>query len=1182
VICPNCSSENDAGAKFCNDCGASLAAGCPNCGAINKPGAKFCNECGTALSGGSRAQSTAPTPAASGTSSAQVGQAERKLVTVLFADIVGFTPFAEQRDAEEVRDTLSRYFDLCSETIGRYGGTIEKFIGDAVMAVWGAPVAFEDDAERAVRAALDLIAAVPTLAPGGQARAGVLTGEAAVTIGATNQGMVAGDMVNTAARLQSVAEAGTVLVGEATMRAASDAIVFEPAGDHELKGKVSPVPAWRAVRVVAERGGRNRSEALEAPFVGRSAELRMLKDLLHATGEEKRVRLVSVMGPAGIGKSRLAWELLKYIDGLVETVYWHNGRSPAYGEGITFWALGEMIRGRAGLVEADDEATTRQKIRSSVETWVPEDAQRGLIEKALLTLLGVESGVPSDQLFGAWRTFFERISEQGTVALVFEDVHFADSGLLDFIDHMLDWSRGHPIYIVTLARPELLERRPDWGAGKRNFISIYLEPLSAEEMRALLAGLAPGLPEGAVATIVDRADGIPLYAVETVRMLVADGRLEQNDGVYVPVGDLTQLAVPDTLTALISSRLDALGPDDRSLIHDAAVLGQSFTVEALGAIAGRSAADLEPSLKNFIRRELLTRDVDERSAQVGQFVFMQGLIREVAYNTLSKKDRKARHLAAARYFEQLGSDELASALAGHYLAAQQNASEGAEADALAAQARIALRAAAERAANLGANEQAAAFLEQAIGITSDQAEQAVLLERAASVLGKASMFDRSLAMSQRAIDIYRESGDRLAAANAIADHTFMMLNARKDREAYELLVPALTEYGDLWPDPAIVSLKLSAARAYSQTSDFDKALALSDEALAEAERLNSPVFLARGLLSKGSVLAGIGRFHEGVALMSAGGDIARQNELTELLLIALTLRGYHLGEVDNDAAESSYREGFDLARRIGHRAMTRQFVNNIGYTGFLTGEWDYALNVMDAELDTDLDLSSRVWILSNELIIRASRGEDVQQRIATLDVYAAEHGDPNLTLPTLDTKANYAQAQGLGEDARRDWLEVARRWISQAPASIYQASRPALWAGDVNQIRADLVAIDATGFHGPVVEARRETMRAGITALEGRAKEAVAMYLRAIEGWRQLKIVWEQALTGLDMVKVLDPGSAEVQQVAEETRQIFGRLGAKPYLEQLDEALTRRDPQLSRQRESAEQTTTERATVEAS
>ncbi len=463
---------------------------------------------------------------------------------MLFADLVGFTAFSEGRDAEEVRELQDRYFTTVREVIARYGGTVEKFIGDAVMALWGAPIAHEDDAERAVRAGLDLVDAVRVLGPGIEVRVGVLTGEAAVNLGATDQGMVAGDMVNTASRLQSAAPPSTVLVGEATQRAASDAIAFEAAEDQILKGKTSPVPAWRAIRVVAQVGGVGRSEALEAPFVGRDEELRQLKDLFHATGREGKPRLVSVIGPAGIGKSRLAWEFLKYVDGLVEGVWWHDGRSPAYGEGITFWALGEMIRGRAHIQETDDEPTTRAAITAMLEEHVPDPAERVWIEPALLSLLGLESGAGSQQLFGAWRTFFERLAEQGPVVMVFEDFHHADSGLLDFVDHVMEWSRTVPILIVTLARPELLERRPDWGAGKRSFASIHLEPIPVEAMRELLAGLVPGLPTSARDAIVARADGVPLYAVETVRMLLAQGRLVLEDGVHRPVDDLDRCGRP--------------------------------------------------------------------------------------------------------------------------------------------------------------------------------------------------------------------------------------------------------------------------------------------------------------------------------------------------------------------------------------------------------------------------------------------------------------------------------------------------------------------------------------------------------------------------------------------------------------------------------------------------------------
>ena len=295
------------------------------------------------------------------------------------------------------------------------------------MAVWGTPIAHEDDAERAVRAALELVDAVKASSrPPGTSRRPHRRGGR--QLGATNQGMVAGDLVNTAARLQGVAEAGTVLVGETTRRAAERAIVFEPLGDHSLKGKTAPIPAWRAVRVVAKRGGEGRADALEPPFVGREEELRELKDVLHAVGRDRRVRLVSITGPGGIGKSRLVWELEKYADGVTEDIYWHRGRSPSYGEGIALWALGEMVRRRCGLTEDADEPTTRAAVDATLAEFVPDASEREHIGPALLTLLGVEEAPAGgrDVLFPAWRLFFERIADQGTTVLVFEDLQWAD------------------------------------------------------------------------------------------------------------------------------------------------------------------------------------------------------------------------------------------------------------------------------------------------------------------------------------------------------------------------------------------------------------------------------------------------------------------------------------------------------------------------------------------------------------------------------------------------------------------------------------------------------------------------------------------------------------------------------------------------------------------------------------
>src|SRR5436190_5261477 len=575
--CAACGTENEGDGKFCLECGSALALICPECRSPNTPGAKFCGECGNVLTGAEAPAAAAAPPAA-----------ERRLVSVLFADLVGFTTLSESRDSEEVRELLTGYFDRCKRLIERYGGTVEKFIGDAVMAVWGTPVAMEDDAERAVRAALELVAAVVDIDPSLNARAGVLTGEAAVTLGAEGQGMVAGDLVNTAARVQSEPEPGTVLVGEATKRATEAAIAYEDAGAHDLKGKAEPMQLFRALRVIAGRAGALRSGILEPPFVGRHLELRLVKELFHASADERRAQLVSVVGVAGVGKTRLSWEFEKYVDGLADEAWWHRGRCLSYGEGVAYWALAEMVRMRCGITEDEEAASAQAKLRATLEQHVPDPEERSWVEPRLAHLLGLEEGVSGDQenLFSAWRVLFERLSEIDPVLLVFEDMQWADEGLIDFLDYLLDWSRNHPIFVLSLARPELTEKHPSWGAGKRAVTSLYLEPLPRPAMETLLAGLVPGLPEELRNQILERAEGIPLYAVETVRMLLDRGLLAHDGTAFRPTGQIETLEVPETLHALVAARLDGLNPEERRLVQAASVLGKTFTKQGIGALSG--------------------------------------------------------------------------------------------------------------------------------------------------------------------------------------------------------------------------------------------------------------------------------------------------------------------------------------------------------------------------------------------------------------------------------------------------------------------------------------------------------------------------------------------------------------------------------------------------------------------
>ena len=1159
MICGTCGTQNDAGRKFCVECGTALAIPCPSCGTPNPAGGKFCGECGTAL-GSAAADPVAATPA----TAAHV--AERRLVSVLFGDLVGFTTLSEHRDAEDVRELLDGYFALCRETVGRYGGTIEKFIGDAVMAVWGTPVAQEDDAERAVRAALDLVDAVRRLGEGADApnlalRAGVLTGEAAVTLGASDMGMVAGDLVNTASRLQSVAPPGTVLVGDSTRRASGDAIAYEAVEDQVLKGKELPVAAWRALRVVARRGGVGRTDQLEAPFVGRQAELQLIKDFYHGTARERGVRLVSVIGQGGIGKTRLAWEFLKYIDGVTEIVYWHQGRSPSYGDGITFWALGEMVRMRLGLGEGADEEETRQALTASLEEFVADEEERRTLEVPLLQLLGFQGGAELErgQLFSAWRTYFERIAEVAPVVLVFEDLQWADEGMFDFIEDLLAWSRGKPIYVITLARPELLERRPTWGAGQRGFTSLGLEPLTDDEMLELLGGLVPGLPEGAARTIVERAEGIPLYAVETVRMLLNDGRLQQTDGAYQPVGDLSTLAVPETLHALIAARLDGLEPTERSLLQDASVIGLSFAADALAAVAGLPADEVAGRLRSLARRELIALDVDPRSPERGQYRFVQGLIKEVAYGTLAKRDRRSRHLAAARHFEALGDDELAGVLAQHYVEAYRAQPGSEEGAAVAAQARVTLRAAAARARALASPAHALSYIEQALEVTTDPAEEMALRREAGWFAADAGKLDASVLHMERTIELAEQMGDPVARRRAVAHLANMLIEGHQDR-AFQLLTEAIAEPGLTPDDEGYVEIAQFLAKLYMRRSRFAEGIALAERALpaAEAQGLNGSV--VDMLITRAVALSNIGRQIESVTGLMGVIALADRLNLHDPVVRATINLGYALEPDDPETAYRVSRDGAEKARQWGQRLGLRYLVGNATGGAVNVGDWDWALAEVRDPIWDDLEPAERIWLGATEAEILAARGEPVADLITELQGLATGFDDPQYRGVTAYTTWMAMMAAGqyadVIEPGRASLTWGGQGAVDGTPPIV---SRAGLRTRDPDVIREMLTAF-ARARKGRSTTAHLAAMEGALAAVEGRRADARAQFLEALRQFRELGLSWIVANTGLDAIvaDVLEP--AERQRVADEARATFERLGARPYLEQLDAALAGATP----------------------
>ena len=839
MICPSCGSDNRPDAKFCGECGSALAPGCPSCGAANEPGRRFCYQCGTRLDGAEPSAAAAPTAAVPAT--------ERRLVTVLFADLVGFTALSENRDAEEVRALLTRYFDAARQVIERFGGTVEKFIGDAVMAVWGTPVAREDDPERAVRAALDLVDVVAGLgaelgADSLAARAAVLTGEAAVDLAAVGQGMVAGDLVNAASRVQALAEPGTVLAGERTRAATEAAVAYADAGQHELRGKDDTLRLWRALGLTAVRGGARRADVLEAPFVGRDRELRLVKDLFHGTAEEGRARLVTIMGLPGIGKSRLAWELEKYLDGVVENVWWHRGRCLPYGEGVSYWALAEMVRMRAGIAETDGPTPAREKLRTTIETYFPDESERDWVESALAHLLGLgeAGGRDRQDLFSAWRLLFERLAEQGPCVLLFEDLQWADTGLLDFVEYLLEWARGFPLYLVTLARPELSERRPDWGATRRNFHSLFLEPLPDEAMDALLDGIVPGLPDEVRSHIRERADGVPLYAVETVRMLLDRGFVEHTDEGYRPTGPIAVLDVPDSLHALIAARLDGLEPDERRLVGDASILGKTFTTEALAALAGRAPETLEPPLAALVRKEVLTLQADPRSPDRGQYGFVQSLVQRVAHETLSRKERRARHLAAAEYFEtgsSLDQHEIVEVIASHLLDAYNADPDADDAAEIRASARERLADAGDRAASLGAAAEAQRYFEHAADLTDEPTVQATMLERAGLTAVSGARPDDAILHYERAITLFEGDGDVHAAARVLGRLGEVLELQGQTEEAIERMERSFEVLSGDEPDAGLATLAAELGRSHFFAGNVQRAFERVELALEIGEQL---------------------------------------------------------------------------------------------------------------------------------------------------------------------------------------------------------------------------------------------------------------------------------------------------------------------------------------------------------
>jgi class 3 adenylate cyclase/tetratricopeptide (TPR) repeat protein len=1188
--CARCGASLGAGDRFCGDCGAPLVS-CPSCGEPAGSDKRFCRSCGCALTGTAAQAAPEPVPGASGP------VAERRVCSVLFCDVAGFTPLSEARDPEAVRELLSRYFGVARTVVGRYGGVVEKFIGDAVMAVWGTPVAAEGDAERAVRAALDLVAAVGALGadagiPGLAARAGVVTGEVAVTLGAVGEGMVAGDAVNTAARVQAAAEPGRCWVDEATQRLAGSAIEFADAGEHRLKGKAEPQHLWRAVRVLAGVGGSQRVDGLEAPLVGRDAELRTVRELFHAAGERKVPRLVLVSGPAGVGKSRLGWEFEKYADGLAGDVWWHRGRCLSYGEGVAFWALAEIVRQRLGIAEEDPGEVAAGRLAEGLDRFIPDPGDRAYVGARLGRLLGVtvegDSGaaLSREELFAGWRLFFERLAAELPVVLLVEDAQYADASLLDFLDHLIDWARDLPVFVVVLARPELGDARPGFGAG-RNRITLTLDPLDAASMDRLVDGLVPGMPPAARSKVTGHAQGIPLFAVETIRALIDRDIVQPIDGAYRLVGEVGELDVPGSLHALLAARLDALDPDARRLVTDAAVLGTTFPADALVALSGQGETTVRAALAELVRREVLAVSADPLSPERGSYQFTQNMLRQVAYDTLSRRDRKARHLKVAAHLRAAfaGDGEVvADVIARHYLDALSAIPDDPDTGQIRSQAITALIRAAEGAERTGAPARAAtsyaaaaelatsgtADREQAAGGPPDAAggkpDAGALWERAARAAVTSGNFDAGVEHAGRARDHHLERGQARAAARAqaIAGEALRWWGRRA--EAREQLTAAVQV---LRADPDTDTVRaLDQLAALETQVDSPAADRLSLEVLSLGQALGVGTGQLIDLFTtRGNYLGFADRhpeagayFREGARLATRVGDHVRLGR-------ALLNLGAALAYDDPAAAAEASRTAAGHLRQAGARDYLAYAITNLAQALLMLGDWDAAEKELAQAVDSD-GLGDIEYLTCHRGWLAALRGDagTAEAGLAALrGMRASEDPQDNAVIHVVEAFA--AAARGEPADA----LRLARATLEQAGALGISsdalrwawplAARTAHELGDTVAVGELLDLLDShpPGQILPVLRAERHLARARLTYDDN----APTTFASAVSGLRDLSTPYHLAHGLLDHAQYLtrrgDAGAAAA--AIEEAREIAGRLRCQPLLDRAAD-LTPAEPRI--------------------
>ena len=816
---------------------------CPSCGTENAETNKFCPECATMLH-------AAPL------------REERKVITALFCDLVGSTALGERLDAEDISRLLRSYQEICRRRIESHGGVVEKFIGDAVVGVFGVPLAHEDDPERAVRAALRITEDVGASDLGIEVRIGVNTGEALVRLDVdprSGEGFATGDTMNTAARLEAAAPVMGVAVGDATHQASAEAIVYEELPAISAKGKAEPVAAWRALHPTARIGT---SERDRTPFLGREPELMMLTRLFERSRTRPATEFCTIIAEPGLGKSRLVRELSRHVDALPELVTWREGRCLPYGEGISFWALGEIVKAQAGILETDDRETLSSKLDRVVTE--PDPQTKAWIIDRLAPLVGLETDTSppqQEEAFTAWRRFLESLAAAGPTVLVVEDLHWADPGFVAFLSYLSERTAGLPLLVVATARPELEERHPSWPPGRRSTV-LSLSPLEDQDLEALITSTLGDASSELTAIVLERAGGSPLYAEQLAAMFT-------ERAMPISGGALDETQIPQSVQALIAARIDALPPEPKRVLMEASVVGKTFWAGVVGAMGEHP--DLETTLGDLVRREFCRPMHPSTMEGDSEFGFWHALVRDVAYAELTRAERARMHIATALWIEQVAHDRLtdfADVLVYHTRQALDLApavgttDDDEDRSELEARLRRYLVAAGDRAMSMNATR-ALEMYRSALDVwpPSDDGRAYALVKMARAAL-EVGLFDEARSMYEEALRELNDRGDPRAAGGAALGLAGVLVRLRLPHRDLVDEAIGLLEEGPPGPD---------LVRAYSFKGGavwFEgdpQGLNWAERSIKLAEELGLESSLPEPLGLRGSIRADEGDHQGGIA-----------------------------------------------------------------------------------------------------------------------------------------------------------------------------------------------------------------------------------------------------------------------------------------------------------------------------